>query len=343
IMTAVERCLEHRRMARENFLLRRQVSVYAPLDGMVGRSEAMNEVYDMITRVAPTSSIVLIEGETGSGKELVARAVHKHSARSGAFVPLNCGSVSPDLLESELFGHVKGAFTGAQSSRDGLFTYAHDGTLFLDEISEMQLPLQAKLLRVLDQHTVRPVGSDQEMPVNARVLAATNRCLEDEVGAANFREDLYDRLNVLRIVVPPLRERRDDIPELAHYFSNALAATMGIEPIPFEHADLVRMQQYRWPGNVRELRNVIERWLLLGKLPNDCCVESQEPDSPAASAAYARDEPPANWTLADVEKHHILRVLEAAGGNKSEAARRLGVSRKTLERKLALWRESTAA
>jgi DNA-binding NtrC family response regulator len=345
MIAAVQRCLVKRKLAVDNFLLRRQVRSQVrsqlPPEGMVGRSAAISEVYEVIMRVAPTATTILVQGETGTGKELVALAIHSMSGRSGAFVPLNCGSISPELLESELFGHVKGAYTGAHSAREGLFSYAHEGTLFLDEIGEMPPAMQAKLLRVLEQNVVRPVGSDRELPVNARVIAATNRQLFSDVEQGRFRRDLFYRLNVLTINVPALRDRREDIPELAQHFSTTIAATIGEPPIPFDHQEIVRLQQYPWPGNVRELKNVIERSLLLGRLPSECCREGAE--GQAAAADQGDGGYPLNWRLEEVEKQHILRVLEAADGNKSEAARRLGVSRKTLERKLALWQQEAGA
>jgi DNA-binding NtrC family response regulator len=222
IIGAVNSCLERRRIARENFLLRRQVPQTA-LDGIVGGSHAIREVVDVIQRVAPTNATVLIEGETGTGKELVAQAIHHLSGRQGPFVPVNCGSISRDLLESELFGHVRGAFTSAHSSREGLFSFAHGGTLFLDEISEMSLEMQAKLLRALETKSIRPLGADRELPINVRVIAATNRQLSVEMEAGHFREDLFFRLNVLAITVPPLRERIEDIAELARHFSQQLS------------------------------------------------------------------------------------------------------------------------
>jgi two-component system NtrC family response regulator len=338
MMTAVHRCLERRRMARENFLLKRQVMPQG-IDGIVGASSAIREVGAVIQRVASTASTVLVEGETGTGKELVARAIHSLSGREGPFVPVNCGSISPELLESELFGHIKGAFTSAHSSREGLFSHARGGTLFLDEISEMSLAMQSKLLRALEEKRVRPVGADREVPVDARVIAATNRQLAAEMAAGNFREDLFFRLNVLAITVPPLRERVDDIPTLADFFSTALSRELGVPPVPFAHEDVVQMQSYSWPGNVRELKNVIERSLLLGKLPRDCFA-----GDPVSVDSGANEEgnkgSPLGWSLAQVEKHHMLRVLESVGGNKSQAARSLGVSRKTLERKLKNWNEA---
>jgi two-component system NtrC family response regulator len=338
MMTAVRRCLERRRMARENFLLKREVQPHG-IEGIVGTSPALSDVCAVVQRVAPTASTVLIEGETGTGKELVARAIHSLSGRDGPFVPVNCGSISPELLESELFGHTKGAFTSAHSSREGLFSYARDGTLFLDEISEMSLAMQAKLLRALEEKRVRPVGADREIPVNARVIAATNRQLANEMSEGNFREDLFFRLNVLAIMVPPLREHPDDIPALADHFSSLLASELGVPPIPFAHRDIAQMQAYSWPGNVRELKNVIERSLLLGKIPGDF-VSDAVASAQAGDSVDGGQGLPLDWSLGEVEKHHMLRVLDSNAGNKSRAARSLGVSRKTLERKLKSWSQT---
>jgi len=270
----------------------------------------------------------------------VAGAIHALGGRAvDPFVAFNCGSISAELLESELFGHTKGAFTSAHSSREGLFSYAQDGTLFLDEISEMSLAMQAKLLRALEEKRVRPVGADREVPVNARVIAATNRQLAIEMSEGNFREDLFFRLNVLAITVPPLREHCDDIPALASHFSSLLANELGVAPIPFAHEDIAQMQAYGWPGNVRELKNVIERSLLLGKLPGDFFTDTAA-SVKAVDGAQGGQDLPVGWTLDEVEKHHMLRVLDSCAGNKSRAARSLGVSRKTLERKLKSWSET---
>lgn len=332
----LDRCLERRRLARANDARRASIGHLPDMEGMVGTSTAMRDICDIVKRVAPTPSTVLVEGESGTGKELVARSVHRHSARRGPFVPVNCGAISAELLESELFGHTRGAFTGAAQAREGLFTFAHAGTLFLDEIAEMPLAMQAKLLRVLEERKVRPVGSDEEVPVDVRVIAATNRNLANEVAHGNFREDLYYRLNVVTITMPPLRERLADIGELARNISEKLSLELGFPGIPFSHEDLRCMQAYEWPGNVRELKNVIERCMLLGKLPGDCCGSTG--GFQAASAdSRGRGGYPLDWTLEQVHKQHMLRVLKSVGGNKSEAARRLGVSRKTMERKLRAW------
>ncbi len=336
IITAVTRCLDRRRMIRENVLLKRQVDMLQPMEGIIGRSVAIKRTCQTLKQVAPSRATILIEGETGTGKELVARAIHELSGCSGPFVALNCGSVSQDLIESELFGHTKGAFTGATQAREGLFSYAQDGSLFLDEIGEMPLPMQSKFLRVLEENKVRPVGAERENPVNARVIAATNRKLSDLVKEGRFRQDLFYRLDVVTIHVPSLRERLDDLPLLIDHFINDIAPKLGVEPIPLTHRDVADLQSYHWPGNVRELKNLIERYLLLGKLPRDILRATHDaavPQKNDRGEGY-----PLNWSMAEVERRHTLRILENVGGNKSEAARRLGVSRKTLERKVAAWR-----
>jgi two-component system NtrC family response regulator len=295
---------------------------------LVGETAAMRDVRALIERIAPTPATVLIEGETGTGKELVARLLHEQSGRKGPFVPVNCSAIAPDLLESELFGHTRGAFTSASRMREGLFVAAGGGTLFLDEINEMRLDMEVKLLRTLEENTIRPVGSDRELPVDCRIVASTQADLAGLVAEQRFREDLYYRLNVIRIAVPPLRERRDDIPRLATHFVDKLSAEIGVQPIDLGDAQLELLKAHRWPGNVRELRNVVERSLLLGRLPAESLPEPAVPDA-AETPDY-----PLDWTLEQVKCHHMARVLEDSGGNKSAAARRLDISRKTLERKL---------
>lgn len=334
MMNAVMRVLKRRQLARENFLLKREVRQFLEADNpMVGSSPSMQRLEGVLQRVAPTPSAVLIEGESGTGKDLVARALHQKSGREGPYVPVNCGAIAPDLLEAELFGHTKGAFTGANKARDGLFNYASGGTLFLDEIGELPLGMQAKLLRALEEKAIRPVGSEQEVKVDVRILAATNRKLDQEVKAGRFREDLYFRLNVLTLTLPPLRERSEDIPQLAHYFSRKLSQELGLEAIPFSHDDLKAMENYAWRGNIRELKNFIERCILLGRLP----LEDLNKDHQPAAETPAGAGFPSCWPLDEVEKTHILQVLQACDHNKSAAARQLGIARKTLDRKLAAW------
>ena len=295
---------------------------------LVGETAAMQDVRALIERIAPTPATVLIEGETGTGKELVARLLHEQSGRKGPFIPVNCSAIAPDLLESELFGHTRGAFTSASRMREGLFVAASGGTLFLDEINEMRLDMEVKLLRTLEENTIRPVGSDREIPVDCRIVASTQADLAGLVAEQRFREDLYYRLNVIRIAVPPLRERRDDIPVLAAHFVDKLSAEIGVQPIDLGDEQLEQLQAHRWPGNVRELRNVVERSLLLGRLPAESLPKPAIPD------AVETPDYPLDWTLEQVKCHHMARVLEDSGGNKSAAARRLDISRKTLERKL---------
>ncbi len=331
IVAAVGRCLGRRRAERENYVLRRQNTPQG-VHGIVGESAAIRRVRDLVGRVAGTASTVLVQGETGTGKELVARAVHDASGREGLFVPVNCSAIPAALLESELFGHVRGAFTGAEAAREGLFSFAHGGTLFLDEIGEMPLAMQAKLLRVLDERVIRPVGADRLLPVDARVVAATNRRLAEEVAAGRFREDLFFRLAVLPIDVPPLRERREDIALLTRHFLRTLPAELGVTELVPDAADLERLAAYDWPGNVRELKNVLERSLLLGGF----AIETPGAALPARAADEVAGDVPDR--LAEVERLHILALLERESGNKTKAAERLGISRKTLDRKLRAWK-----
>ena len=328
---SIERCMEKQKIQRENFVLRREVNSHYDSAGMVGNCDLVKSVCQVIKRVAPMSSTVLIAGETGTGKELAGRALHKWSGRSGSFVPINCGAMSAELLESELFGHTRGAFTGAHQSREGLFMYANGGTLFLDEIGEMPMSMQTNLLRVMEQHNIRPVGSNKEVPVNVRVVAATNRDLSEEVKKGNFREDLYYRLNVMSIRMPSLTERLEDLPALVNHFSTVLAGEMGLPPLEIDSIELSLLENYAWPGNIRELKNVIERSLLLNRPPSDCVAN---PASIKQNVVVRND---ACLKLDEIEKKHILKVLSDADGNKSSAARILGISRKTLERKTKAW------
>jgi len=288
----------------------------------------LQPIRQAITRLAMVPTTVLITGESGTGKEIAARAMHTLSNRSRShFVPINCGAVAPDIIESELFGHVKGAFSGAASSREGLFFYAQGGTLFLDEVGELPLAMQVKLLRVLEERRIRPVGAEREIPVDVRVIAATNRDLEQAIADGSFRADLYYRLNVVQLHMPPLRDRTEDIPALVANFVRQLSQQLGVPAPQPDVALLQSMQSYSWPGNVRELRNMVERWLILGSIP------AMKDSSPSNDAEGGDDD----ISLEAVEKRHILKVLAESGGNKTEAGRRLGVSRKTLERKCAEW------
>jgi DNA-binding NtrC family response regulator len=336
LLEAIRRCLRRRQQLHENFLSRSRKTRDPAAEGLIGESPAIRQLLDVIERVAGTSSTLLLQGETGTGKELIARAIHRHSGRQGQFVAVNCGAIPSELLDSELFGHIRGAFTGASTSRDGLFVCADNGTMFLDEIGELPWPMQANLLRVLEERRVRPVGGNQERAVNCRVIAASNAPLEARVQDGVFREDLHFRLNVLPIHVPALRERAADIPLLVAHFMRMLSPELGAAPLPVSAEDLKRLQTYHWPGNVRELRNLVERALLLGRPLLECCdwdAESRQP----GNDELPRQQFPLTWSLSEVSKQHVLSVLKSVHGNKSEAARRLHISRKTLERKIQVW------
>jgi DNA-binding NtrC family response regulator len=295
---------------------------------LVGDSAPIRRVRDMVERVAPTPATVLIEGETGTGKELIARLLHERSGRRGPFVPVNCGAIPPELMETELFGHAKGAFTGAHQQREGLFVAARGGTLFLDEISEMRSDLQVKLLRALEESRIRPVGADREVPIDVRIVASAQPGLREQVRERRFREDLFYRLNVVHILLPGLSERPEDIPLLVQHFMQRVADEFGMTPVTLDEAQLARLTARDWRGNVRELRNLVERTVLMGGLPED------EPSAPGAAVESNTGAYPADWTLEQVKQAHILRVLAQNGGNRSATARQLGVSRKTLERRL---------
>jgi len=334
MQASIEACLAQQQVQRENIVLKRQVDQLYD-SGMIGNCETMRSVCDVIKQVAPMPTTVLIGGESGTGKELAARALHRWSGRKGSFVPVNCGAISEELMESEFFGHTKGAFTGAQNTREGLFTYANNGTLFLDEIGEMPLSMQVHLLRVLEEKVIRPVGSNREISVDVRIIAASNRNLAKMVEEKTFREDLYYRLNVVNVRMPPLRERIDDLPALVQHFTSTLSSELGVAEPAITGAHLNSLRSYAWPGNIRELKNVIERCLLLQQTPEQCLNGSTVQATP--STTYS---PASSNRLDEVEKHHILTVLEQENGNKSAAARILGVSRKTLERKVKAWQEA---
>jgi DNA-binding NtrC family response regulator len=335
IKQAITRCLAQRKQDRDAFVAQRTSSGQTgktPSVQFIGESPAIKNLVELVQRIAATQSTVLIQGETGTGKELIAQSIHELSGRSGPFVPVNCGSISPELLESEMFGHTKGAFTGAFNAHQGLCYFADAGTLFLDEIAELPQPMQAKLLRMLETRSIRPVGSEREIAVDCRIVAATNRNLEDQVKNNEFREDLFYRLNVLTLQVPALRDRLMDIPILTKYLINKLSKELGIPPYPISNQDIRQLQHYHWPGNVRELRNILERTLLLGQLPVELLNAANKPGNEEVEFVV-----PPGWTLREVERRYLLDTLQVFEGNKSAAARRLGISRKTIERKLNEW------
>lgn len=330
ILNAVARCLDRVSLQRENYVLRyalRASSDHVLLrDNLIGDSSAIRNVRETISRAAPLPTSILLTGESGTGKEVAARSIHSLSERADKpFVPVNCAAIPPDMIEAELFGHLKGAFTGADSGREGLFLHAHGGTLFLDEIGDLPLPMQSKLLRVLEDRRVRPVGSEREVPVDLRFVFATNADLQKEVEQGRFRADLYYRINVMRIHLPPLKDRGNDVKELAVVFMRKLSQQLGMPPVPIDDTVMAGLVRYNWPGNVRELRNLIERTLILGTFPDDF-VDASSDDRPAPAGS-----------LAELERNHILAALKETGGNRGEAARRLGISRKTIDRKCASW------
>jgi len=332
----LQRMAEKVRLVTENEFLRERVNTEDNLDGIVGASANIQDVLRMISRLKDTRTPVLVAGESGTGKELVARAIHFRGAMAQTpFVAVDCGSLVPTLMESELFGYEKGAFTGAMKSKAGLFHAANGGTIFLDEIGELPLEMQAKLLRVLQEREVRPVGSNSAINVDVRVIAATNRDLEAAYRAGTFRKDLYFRLNVVTVHLPSLRERRSDIPMLVHHFLNRYAPGTNLQVTP---AAMKSLLQYEWPGNVRELENCVARAITLG----DRQVIDVA-DLPPAIRTESSDTVPrssldnncvSTTALAEMERMTILKVFEQANGDKALAGRMLGISRATLYRKL---------
>jgi two-component system, NtrC family, response regulator AtoC len=339
---AVARALEHRHLHREVKRLAFALSAGAPttrekFESLVGTSPAMDRVFHLLTRIAPSDSSVLITGESGTGKELVARALHDKSPRRAApFVAINCAAMPEALLESELFGHEKGAFTDAKTARTGLFVEANGGTIFLDEVGELPLPLQPKLLRALQERTVRPIGGRKEIPFDVRLIAATNRDLESATEEGRFREDLFFRLNVIEVPLPPLRERGSDVLALAQHFlvrfaQRAKKSIVGLTPSVAKH-----LLEYDWPGNVRELHNVIERAVALAG--NDHITAEDLADKITQSQRRPRAPIPLDLgelvSLDEMERRYILHVLEASNGSRNVAARILGLDRTTLWRRL---------
>jgi DNA-binding NtrC family response regulator len=329
----IDMALAGRALRRENENLRAQLRERYALSGLIAQSPAMHDILDLVERVAPTDATLLIQGESGTGKEVIAKAVHHASARAARpFVAVNCGAVPETLLESELFGYMRGAFTGAAVNKLGLFEEADGGTLFLDEIAEMPAALQVKLLRALQSGEVRRLGATQAATIDVRVISATNGELAARISQGTFREDLFYRLNVIQIVLPPLRDRREDIPALAEHFLTRSAGKLG-RRLRLAPETLERLLRYPWPGNVRELENAIERATILAR------GEIVEPDDlpPHVSAGLQLGPSPAlprQITLADAERVHILQTLERFGRNHSGAAEALGIGRTTLWRKL---------
>ena len=343
LLHVMRSALEQRRLRSENAWLRSQIQERYRFEGLVGRSSRMRELFDLLETVAASPSTVLITGETGTGKELAARAIHHNSPRRGhRFVALNCSAVPETLLESELFGHVRGAYTGAVASRQGRLESAHEGTLFLDEVGTMSAPLQAKLLRVLQEREFERIGDDRPIRIDVRIIAATNADLVQMVREGGFREDLYYRLNVIPIFLPPLRERREDIPLLVGHFLEAFSRQQGrSREVTATQAAMRRMMAYGWPGNIRQLENAIERaltlsrtraWIDVGDLPPE--LQEASLSEPAALPAIPEDGFDMAAYIAGIERELIRRALDDSGGNRQQAARRLGLKRTTLVEKL---------
>ncbi len=336
VLIRIENLLEHKNVVQENKYLREQIDQEYNFNHIIGESEAMKEVYNMVERVSGANSNVLITGDSGTGKELVARAIHSNSERAkNPFLAINCGAIPEDLIESELFGHKKGAFTGATSDKDGIFVAAHGGTVFLDEVAEIPLNLQVNLLRVLQEREVKPVGSNQMTSFDTRIISATNQDLEEEIEKGNFRDDLYYRLNVVEIPLPTLQQRREDIPLLAHHFLQKYNKELKQNLKGISSEAMSALMAYQWKGQVRELENVIERSVLLsdneylklddlpGAIRNVTGAEEVDMNTDKLEEA-----------VQGFEKHHIQSMLKRTDGNKSEAARLLGIDPSTLYRKM---------
>ena len=348
LQLTIQRALDNQSLIRENQSLRRAVKEKYRFENIIGTSGRMQEIYNLIAKIADTDSTILIQGESGTGKELVARALHFNSNRQHQpFVAINCSALPENLLESELFGHKKGAFTGAVQDKIGLFEEAEMGTIFLDEVNSMAVSLQTKLLRVLQERQIRRVGDTKSLPINVRVLAATNESLHDKIKGGNFREDLYYRLAVIPIEMPSLRERAEDVPLLANHFLQKNAAQTGTEPKKIEPKAMEILQQYRWPGNVRELENAIERACALcddgiirvTDLPPQAIRQASAP-----SGAEQTGGLPLGQTLDEYireqERRYIEETIKFNGGNREKAAKMLGISMATLYRKLEVKRNA---
>ena len=333
----IARATEHNRLKLENENLKIRLERQFDRQNIIGRSLPMSRLLETVAQVAPTEATVLITGESGTGKEIIANAIHYNSPRKQAsFVKINCAALTETLLESELFGHEKGAFTGAERRREGKFVQAHGGTLFLDEVSEMSRAMQVKLLRVLQEREVTRVGGSELLKIDVRVIAASNKDLKDEIQKGNFREDLFYRLNVVSLNVPPLRERREDIPLMAQHFLDVFAGRNHKAIRGFTPRALEKIIAYHWPGIIRELMNAVERAVILARADvldeEEIALIMEDRGGKEDITVPERSLP--NLSLEDIEKQSILEMLKNCGGNKSETARRLGITRKTLRTKL---------
>jgi two-component system response regulator PilR (NtrC family) len=339
IRIVVEKALEKKTLARENRRLRTELRTRSRSRRLIGNSTAMQRVFDLVSQVADSRANVLVTGESGTGKELIARAIHElGDRREGPFITVNCAAIPENLLESELFGHVRGAFTGALHNKEGLFELANGGTIFLDEVGDLPLPLQVKVLRAIQEKSFRRVGGNHDQQVDVRIVSATNRRLEEEVAQGRFREDLYYRLNVIEIPLPPLRERRDDVALLVDHFVEKYSRELGKEVKGVSDEVLARLAAHRFPGNVRELENVIERAVALTRGP---VIELEalprsvlEREDPVPEARIPREGVDLDKMIADYERSLILDALRPAGGVKKKAARLLGISFRSLRYRL---------
>jgi len=334
---AMERAMDHVHLKEENRLLRESLGERFDRRSIIGRSQAMEKLLETVAQVAPTEATVLLTGESGTGKEMIAGAIHYNSPRrESSFVKINCAAITESLLESELFGHEKGAFTGAYRRKEGKFLLAHKGSIFLDEISEMSPGMQVKLLRVLQEREFTRVGGEELVKVDVRVIAATNRDLFAEIAAGRFREDLFYRLNVVTLTLPPLRQRKEDIPLLAQHFLEVFSEKNRKKVKGFTPQAMDRLLRHDWPGNVRELMNAVERGVVMTQTKyldtNDLTLIPE--NAPSEEKPPEKEGITADLPLEEVEKTTILRAMEASGGNKSETARKLGITRKTLLAKL---------
>jgi len=338
LVDVIRDACEKERLSIEVERLRRQLNERYGFENIIGRSDAIRKVFETVRLAAPTNSTVLLTGESGTGKELVARAIHQNSSRAaGPFVAVNCAALPKDLVESELFGHEQGAYTGALQARRGFFEAASRGTLLIDEVGEMALGIQAKLLRALEQRVITRVGSSREIPADARIIAASNRNLEEAVADGEFREDLFYRLCVIHIHLPPLRQRQDDIPLLVSHFLRHLNAEHGRQVEEVSSEAMAALERYRWPGNVRELRNTMESVIVLSskkRIDFDDLPERIRAGGKPASAAGPSDGDALDGPLADIEKRAILRALEKSGGNRTKAAQMLDIAVRTVQRKM---------
>lgn len=333
ILAKIEHLMNYKRQALETKFLRQMVGQQGDFQNIIGKSQAIASLFEMIEKIAATRASVLVTGESGTGKELVARAIHFNGPyKDGNFIPVNCGAIPETLLETELFGHVRGAFTGATSDKVGMFMVAHQGTLFLDEIGEVPSSIQVKLLRAIENKEIFPLGSIKSVKVDTRIIAATNKDLADEIARGRFREDLYYRLNVLEISIPPLRERKEDIPVLVRHFIQKYNKELKKNIKGVDNLAMKVLLNYYWKGNVRELENVVERAMILGE--GEFVTVDELPPSLKPAAAHLAEEDNLREAMKVYEREHIMNVLKKTGQDKKEACRLLGLSLASLYRKM---------